>query len=241
MLSVGGCSALHNLRVNQADLPGMDAKGCLIAVSSSKLQALLHSSVPFRAPQVHVPGTTDIGQQVKLSVLLCRALWGACEELAAHRGVTAELHTRNVASVAQLQHEHGPFSGTVVAAGAAAGFLPEIGVPASLLPQDLFEYMFAHCLATRLVATPPAVCCTPVLSSSTTCRDSGFLGKVVAGTGTCAEALYACGGARASCACMHGQRVLTAQVTSFPVTCVRATRWTWSPMLTAHLLLNTPF
>ena len=42
-------------------------------------------------------------------------------------GSTAELHTCSVASVAQLQLEHGPYSSTVVAAGAAAGALPEIG------------------------------------------------------------------------------------------------------------------
>ena len=45
------------------------------------------------------------------------------------RGVTADLHTSNVSSIAQLQHNHGPFTGTVVAAGAAAGVLPEIGMP----------------------------------------------------------------------------------------------------------------
>ena len=47
------------------------------------------------------------------------------------RHSTAELHTETVPSVAQLQAEHGPFDGIVVAAGAAAGILPEIGTAAS--------------------------------------------------------------------------------------------------------------
>jgi hypothetical protein len=57
-----------------------------------------------------------------------RALWGACQELGEQRGCPAQLHSHNVASVEALQAEHGPFDGTVVAAGAAAGILPEIGV-----------------------------------------------------------------------------------------------------------------
>ena len=44
------------------------------------------------------------------------------------KGGTADLDTCNIASIAQLQQERGPYSGTVVAAGAAAGVLPEIGV-----------------------------------------------------------------------------------------------------------------
>ena len=45
---------------------------------------------------------------------------------------TAELHIETVASVEQLQAECGPFDGIVVAAGAAAGTLPEIGIAAKL-------------------------------------------------------------------------------------------------------------
>ena len=36
-----------------------------------------------------------------------------------------------MASVEQLQAEHGPFDGIIVAAGAAAGTLPEIGTIAN--------------------------------------------------------------------------------------------------------------
>ena len=59
----------------------------------------------------------------------CRALWGACQELGEQRGCPAQLHLHNVASVEALQAKHGPFDGIVIAAGAAAGTLPEIGVP----------------------------------------------------------------------------------------------------------------
>ena len=58
------------------------------------------------------------------------------------RGVTADLHTTNVSSIAQLQHEHGPFCGTVVAAGAAAGILPEIGAAQQLLSTGLHHPLF---------------------------------------------------------------------------------------------------
>jgi len=44
------------------------------------------------------------------------------------KGGCAQLHTCHVASVQQLQLENGPYDSTVVAAGAAAGVLPEIGV-----------------------------------------------------------------------------------------------------------------
>ena len=47
------------------------------------------------------------------------------------RRSTAELHAEAVASVERLQAEHGPFDAVVVAAGAAAGTLPEIGAAAS--------------------------------------------------------------------------------------------------------------
>ena len=57
-----------------------------------------------------------------------RALWGACQDLSMQKGGCAQLHTCHVASVQQLQLEHGPYNSTVVAAGAAAGVLPEIGV-----------------------------------------------------------------------------------------------------------------
>jgi len=57
-----------------------------------------------------------------------RALWGACQDLSMRKGGCAQFHTCHVASVQQLQLEHGPYSSTVIAAGAAAGVLPEIGV-----------------------------------------------------------------------------------------------------------------
>ena len=60
------------------------------------------------------------------------------------RGVTADLQTSNVSSIAQLQHEHGPFNGTVVAAGAAAGVLPEIGAAHQLLLTGLASLFVAH-------------------------------------------------------------------------------------------------
>lgn len=47
--------------------------------------------------------------------------------MGAQRGSNAELYIYPVASIEQLQAEHGPFEAVIAAAGAAAGVLPEIG------------------------------------------------------------------------------------------------------------------
>ena len=59
-----------------------------------------------------------------------RALWRACEGLAAEQGAQVVLHQRRVESLEALEASHGPYSAIVAAAGAAGGVLPELGVRA---------------------------------------------------------------------------------------------------------------
>jgi hypothetical protein len=63
--------------------------------------------------------------------LCARALWGACEEKSRSNGGECRLFRQNVASLQSLEDAHGPYTAVIVAAGAAAGVLPEIG---ALLP-----------------------------------------------------------------------------------------------------------
>ena len=56
-----------------------------------------------------------------------RALWRACEQLAAQQGTGSRLHRQRVGSLAALQDSDGPFDAIIIAAGAAAGVLPEVG------------------------------------------------------------------------------------------------------------------
>ena len=65
-----------------------------------------------------------------------RALWLACQQLAANSsaGSTAALRQARVTSLLQLQAAEGPFDAVVVAAGAAVGSIAELQ---GLLPMDL--------------------------------------------------------------------------------------------------------
>ena len=59
----------------------------------------------------------------------CRHLWQSCERLLAQLGNGSEacLRLQQVHSLADLEEENGPYDAIVVAAGAAAGVLPEVG------------------------------------------------------------------------------------------------------------------
>ncbi|EIE18262.1 FAD dependent oxidoreductase [Coccomyxa subellipsoidea C-169] len=65
-----------------------------------------------------------------------RALWGACEETARSRGGQCRLVGEKVASLHALEEVHGHYTAVIVAAGAAAGTLPEIG---DKLPMELCQ------------------------------------------------------------------------------------------------------
>ena len=59
----------------------------------------------------------------------CRHLWQSCERLLTQLGNGSEacLRLQQVHSLAQLEEKNGPYDAIVVAAGAAAGVLPEVG------------------------------------------------------------------------------------------------------------------
>ena len=59
----------------------------------------------------------------------CRHLWQSCERLLAQlgNGSQACLRLQQVHSLADLEESDGPYDAVVVAAGAAAGVLPEVG------------------------------------------------------------------------------------------------------------------
>lgn len=59
----------------------------------------------------------------------CRHLWQSCEGLLTQLGNGSEacLRLQQVHSLAELEEQHGPYDAIVVAAGAAAGVLPEVG------------------------------------------------------------------------------------------------------------------
>ncbi len=87
-----------------------------------------------------------------------RALWGACEETARSRGGKCRLVGEKVASLHALEEVHGHYTAVIVAAGAAAGTLPEIGaLQPNLLCTALLERMTAisanlgtlHCSSLR--------------------------------------------------------------------------------------------
>lgn len=63
-------------------------------------------------------------------VAACRHLWQSCERLLTQRGNGSEasLRQQQVHSLAELEEKNGPYDAIVVAAGAAAGMLPEVGV-----------------------------------------------------------------------------------------------------------------
>ena len=58
----------------------------------------------------------------------CRNLWRGCEQRleALDNGSRACLQQRQVQSLTALEEQHGPYDAVIVAAGAAAGVLPEI-------------------------------------------------------------------------------------------------------------------
>ena len=57
------------------------------------------------------------------------ALWKACCTAARSQGACATLNLQKVTSIQALDESQGPFDAIVVAAGAAAGVLPEVGPP----------------------------------------------------------------------------------------------------------------
>ncbi|KAL3149187.1 hypothetical protein ABBQ32_002016 [Trebouxia sp. C0010 RCD-2024] len=58
-----------------------------------------------------------------------RHLWQSCERVLTQlqNGSEASLRLQQVQSLAELEQQHGPYDAIVVAAGAAAGMLPEVG------------------------------------------------------------------------------------------------------------------
>lgn len=65
--------------------------------------------------------------QAYLCVWQHRALWMACGAAAAAAGGKVVLQRDHVTSLADLERQHGPWAAVVVAAGAAAAALPEVG------------------------------------------------------------------------------------------------------------------
>jgi len=65
-----------------------------------------------------------------------RALWMACGAAAAAAGGKVVLQRDHVTSLADLERQHGPWAAVVVAAGAAAAALPEVG---DIFPVDIKE------------------------------------------------------------------------------------------------------
>ena len=59
----------------------------------------------------------------------CRAVWQQCQAQLAGLGNGSEacLRLQQVHSLTQLEEQHGPYDAVVVAAGAAAATLPEVG------------------------------------------------------------------------------------------------------------------
>ena len=66
-------------------------------------------------------------RQFSVAACLARALWGACEGTARSNGGVCRLIRETVTSLEELEALQGPYAAVVVAAGAAAGALPEIG------------------------------------------------------------------------------------------------------------------
>lgn len=66
-------------------------------------------------------------------MLVCRHLWQSCERVLTQlqNGSEASLRLQQVQSLAELEQQHGPYDAIVVAAGAAAGMLPEVGTIAA--------------------------------------------------------------------------------------------------------------
>ena len=69
------------------------------------------------------------GEFPPLLVAACRHLWQSCERLLTQLGNGSQgcLRRQQVHSLADLEEKHGPYDAVVVAAGAAAGVLPEVG------------------------------------------------------------------------------------------------------------------
>ena len=68
--------------------------------------------------------------RVHLAIVIpCRHLWQSCVGLLTQldNGSEACLRLQQVHSLAELEEQHGPYDAVVVAAGAAAGVLPEVG------------------------------------------------------------------------------------------------------------------
>ena len=83
----------------------------------------------------------------------CRHLWQSCERLLAQlgNGSQACLRLQQVHSLADLEESDGPYDAVVVAAGAAAGVLPEVGAlsackwSAGVFAVDTLDKFYASC------------------------------------------------------------------------------------------------
>ncbi len=66
---------------------------------------------------------------INVQLAPCRAVWQQCEAQLAEldNGSEACLRLQQVYSLTQLEEQHGPYDAVVVAAGAAAATLPEVG------------------------------------------------------------------------------------------------------------------
>lgn len=81
-------------------------------------------------------GLAHLVQEAFQTIVVCRHLWQSCERLLTllGNGSEASLRLQQVQSLAELEQQHGPYDAIVVAAGAAAGVLPEVGGLAAHLP-----------------------------------------------------------------------------------------------------------
>ena len=62
-------------------------------------------------------------------MLSCRSVWQSCESRLAgmRNGSETSLRLEKVHSLTRLEEQHGPYDAVLVAAGAAAAILPEVG------------------------------------------------------------------------------------------------------------------
>lgn len=72
-----------------------------------------------------------------MAVCLARALWGACEGRARTTEGACRLVRETVTSLEGLEASQGPYAAVIVAAGAAAGALPEIGASSSAASNEI--------------------------------------------------------------------------------------------------------
>ena len=90
----------------------------------------------------------------------CRAVWQQCEAQLAELGNGSEacLRLQQVHALTQLEEQHGPYDAVVVAAGAAAATLPEVG-----------QFPFCCCTAACCMAYNQVAQCSSNASPCLTC------------------------------------------------------------------------